>query len=452
MDKSDWDTFDCSNKMDLDTSSGFQGTELDVNEISDDMFRINDDKLIGMVGDDFLTQFGLDDTFNNELFSTDTSFSNQSSTFGGSISEENKEEFKVFDTPIVPDLLIDDVHQNKKLKQQKQIKKENNVSPVILKEQNVPSVNHPAIILPINTIAPTPNVQQIKTTTVHPSKIGLNTSLVQPTSQLVAIQSLPTVMYNYTEANGAIKSQNIHLVNASAGTILTGIPVVFDTESSKPAGNNSYSKPNREGKRSAHNAIERRYRTSINSCICELKSMLVGRDAKLQKSGILRKAIEHIKALEHQNKQLKQENMALKMHLTSGKTGNLKELLTHTGNNMDTGDLTPPRSSDESNPSLSPLHSDNSLPASPYSSDDNGSYSGMAAHSKLTLCMFMFAMLVINPFASLLQNGNNGYTEDYTPGRRSILETDGKKSFHVVFDENILSLNFNQFSAKLQKF
>lgn len=161
--------------------------------------------------------------------------------------------------------------------------------------------------------------------------------------------------------------------------------------------------------------------------------MLVGRDAKLQKSGILRKAIEHIKALEHQNRLLKQENMALKMHLTNEKPGNLKELLTHTSKlseNLVVGDLTPPRSSDESNPSLSPEHSDNSLPASPYSTDDCGSFSGISAHSKLTLCMFMFAMLVVNPFANLLQNGNNAGDVDYTPARRTILKTAGNSNYY----------------------
>lgn len=37
----------------------------------------------------------------------------------------------------------------------------------------------------------------------------------------------------------------------------------------------------KEVKRSAHNAIERRYRTSINDRIIELKNMLVGEEAKV---------------------------------------------------------------------------------------------------------------------------------------------------------------------------
>lgn len=40
------------------------------------------------------------------------------------------------------------------------------------------------------------------------------------------------------------------------------------------------SKP-KEGKRSAHNAIERRYRTSINDKIVELKNMICGAETKV---------------------------------------------------------------------------------------------------------------------------------------------------------------------------
>lgn len=47
-------------------------------------------------------------------------------------------------------------------------------------------------------------------------------------------------------------------------------------------------------KRSAHNAIERRYRSSINDKINDLKNMVVGTEAKLNKSAVLRKAIDYV--------------------------------------------------------------------------------------------------------------------------------------------------------------
>lgn len=66
-------------------------------------------------------------------------------------------------------------------------------------------------------------------------------------------------------------------------------------------------------RRTAHNAIERRYRSSINDKIVELKNIVAGNEAKLNKSAVLRKAIEHILNLEQLNKKLEEEIMALKI-------------------------------------------------------------------------------------------------------------------------------------------
>lgn len=226
----------------------------------------------------------------------------------------------------------------------------------------------------------------------------------------------------------------------NSGTILTAMPIVMDTDSQMIGSGPPKVK---EVKRSAHNAIERRYRTSINSCIVELKNMVVGVDAKLHKSAILRKAIDHIKHLQNQNNKLKQENMFMKMKM-SDKKNSLKDLLVNGPSDIIHGiAITPPRS-DESNPSLSPSHSDCSMPASPLTSfgdsikdesDDNSndmisSARGMTAHSRLTLCMFMFAVFVLNPFSKLLTGGGmnvQNFEEDYT-GRKVLQESSAGKS------------------------
>ena len=261
--------------------------------------------------------------------------------------------------------------------------------------------------------------------------------------QQVLLQANPTVMYTTANVSG---SDNIQLVNAPSGTILTTVPMVFDAENKMHIGTGGPPKV-KEVKRSAHNAIERRYRTSINSCIVELKNIVVGEDAKLHKSAILRKAIDHIRYLQNQTNKLKQENMFLKMQMTDNKHS-LKDLLVSKGNE---NVMTPPRS-DESNPSLSPSHSDHSMPPSPLlsfgdsgikdESDDSNSSSdiitsarGMSSHSRLTLCMFMFAIFVINPFSKML--GAFSGSESFSGGpdeyegdlqRRNILSLDdGKK-------------------------
>ncbi|EDV41105.2 SREBP [Drosophila ananassae] len=214
----------------------------------------------------------------------------------------------------------------------------------------------------------------------------------------------------------------------------------------------------KEVKRSAHNAIERRYRTSINDKITELKNLVVGEQAKLNKSAVLRKSIDKIRDLQRQTHELKAELQRLQRELMARDGSKVKDLLqlgTRPGrgskkrressltSSTDAG-LTPPRS-DVSDPSLSPLHSDISLPPSPYSgstaSCSSGSSSkdelvvpssmrGMATQSRLGLCMFMFAILAINPFKTFLQGRQYGRFGDDDLGgelsgqRRSILSYD----------------------------
>lgn len=315
-------------------------------------------------------------------------------------------------------------------------------SPILLQNSNFYNLK---TIAPSNqTIITASNAKQQKTIpSIQPAPTALPVmQLIQTTSsgdkQPMILQTNPTVMYT-TASDG----QNIQLVNQ--GAILTTVPLVLDGENKFTIGTSSPPVKVKEVKRSAHNAIERRYRTSINSCIVELKNMVVGVDAKLHKSAILRKAIDHIRYLQNVNNKLKQENMYLKNVMTESKHG-LKDLLT-TQQNANV--MTPPRS-DESNPSLSPAHSDSSMPSSPFEdstmkddsdegSDIISSVRGMTSHSRLTLCMFMFAVFLINPLGNMLKIGSNeksSYTIDGS-GRRTILGTDDDYSVSI---QNISSM------------
>ncbi|ESP03687.1 hypothetical protein LOTGIDRAFT_224211 [Lottia gigantea] len=169
-------------------------------------------------------------------------------------------------------------------------------------------------------------------------------------------------------------------------------------------------------KRTAHNAIEKRYRLSINDKIIELKDLVAGKEAKLNKSAILRKAIDYVRYLQNVNTRLKQENMTLKL---AANKQNLEELLSSPHDLVDPSmPLTPP-SSDHN----SPLHSSqgfdsDSSPNSPGFDDGPGSpmdnsmddsfdmhSSGMMDRSRMALCMFMFAILAFNPFNSFFKSG-----------------------------------------------
>lgn len=123
----------------------------------------------------------------------------------------------------------------------------------------------------------------------------------------------------------------------------------------------------------------------------------------MNKSAILRRTIDYIRFLQNSNSRLKKENLALRM----SQKNTLKDLLT-TGDDTYRPEDTPPHSDH----SLSPTHSSPSSPE--YSailkddSDDEMLPSthikrGMLDSSRLTLCMFMLAMMAFNPFGIVLK-------------------------------------------------
>ncbi|XP_063718442.1 sterol regulatory element-binding protein 1-like isoform X2 [Symsagittifera roscoffensis] len=115
-----------------------------------------------------------------------------------------------------------------------------------------------------------------------------------------------------TITRDAYSSQNrsLFVQRSQSGQVMQVIPgsvqsvVVGDCS----GGNNSMlGKP-----RSTHNVIEKRYRLSINDKIVQLKDVVLGPDVKMNKSGILQRAIDYIRSLENGNSQLNKENIKLR--------------------------------------------------------------------------------------------------------------------------------------------
>lgn len=101
-------------------------------------------------------------------------------------------------------------------------------------------------------------------------------------------QPTQTVMYSTPISTVNQGNQNLHTI-LNSGQILTttSIPLVLDSD--KVAINRisatGLKEPKvKEVKRSAHNAIERKYRTSINDKIIELKNIIVGEEAKVRRA------------------------------------------------------------------------------------------------------------------------------------------------------------------------
>lgn len=328
-------------------------------------------------------------------------------------------------------------------------------------------------------ISPNPTVNQLQQIVAIRSNDGVVDGTTIDTNPIIINPT--TVMYTTATDASTVTSanpkQNIQLIDGT--TILaTHVPttILVDSKNSNEMQRMPVTVPKvKEVKRSTHNAIERRYRTSINDKIVELKTMLVGTGGKLNKSAILKKSIDKINDLENENYDLKMENARLREVLSggngSGDTGvdnsTLKNLLlqktlnrqkrrytqSSVGSSADynsgTDRMTPPPTSDESNPSLSPAHSDNtagSMPSSPLGDEEisteithsyhdsehpaakrvRTSNRGMSTHSKLALCVFMFAIITLNPLASLLNSSSRGSDLDgmVSPSRRNILASD----------------------------
>lgn len=125
------------------------------------------------------------------------------------------------------------------------------------------------------------NMSQVTGDKVKP--LLVQATIIKPESQLNQ-----TVMYTtapVTSSNNLNNQTSLHTLVNTGGTILaTGIPLVLDHD--KVAINrinaNGKEPKVKEVKRSAHNAIERKYRTSINDRIVELKNIIVGVDAKVR--------------------------------------------------------------------------------------------------------------------------------------------------------------------------
>ncbi|XP_034749101.1 sterol regulatory element-binding protein 2 isoform X2 [Etheostoma cragini] len=166
-------------------------------------------------------------------------------------------------------------------------------------------------------------------------------------------------------------------------------------------------------RRTTHNIIEKRYRSSINDKIIELRDLVMGNDAKMHKSGVLRKAIDYIKYLQQVNHKLRQENMALKMGNQKNKRAILsedvelkEEIVMMSPPASDSGSGSPQQFSPycvDSEPG-SPLMDHDQMKSEP----DSPSSVGVMDGSRLLLCVLTFFCLSLNPLPSLLGSEASG--------------------------------------------
>ncbi|XP_054159383.1 sterol regulatory element-binding protein 2-like [Oppia nitens] len=270
-------------------------------------------------------------------------------------------------------------------------------------------------------------------TTVAPTSLTVTvanpTATLLTTTPLILQQQPQQQQQPQKEVVDKIPIQRLSTNNSTFGTVSS--TVKRETQSPMSTTSESSSKNSKNGiniinsnninnfgngavpeKRSAHNAIERRYRSSINDKITELKNMIVGNDAKLNKSAVLRKVIDYIHYLQNANAKLKQENIQLKL-----KNGNT---------NSDSNSPSKPNS-----PAMTPPISDcSSAPSSPDQSSQSSSSLFYASDgSRMVLCIVVLAVLTFNPISLLMSTSDAVFNYESGPEGhgRSILNFFGSE-------------------------
>lgn len=312
--------------------------------------------------------------------------------------------------PIDLNKLVQLLQEQQQQKQQLLIQQ--SVQQALINQMTSFQQNQETIQVTTAPLAASPSVAAANSTTfiqkpIEPAVVSI------PSTQLPLIIHRP--METTTNTEKIPISSTAPTVVSALRSINKEIPTV---ESNKIS---SLPKPPQGEKRSAHNAIERRYRSSINDKITELKNIVVGNDAKLNKSAILRKTIDYINYLQNTNAKLKQENSALKLAANAAGV-NTSSFIPSPLPEAKSPEITPPNSDCSSVASSPGQSSSVHSPGSPNFFSSDG--------SKMVLCVFVFAILAFNPFGSIISvykpsdmpfNYTSGSTSASASGR-NILE------------------------------
>lgn len=312
------------------------------------------------------------------------------------------------------------------------------------------TIQHQRVLTPtgqtIQTLSTAPTtvhtVQQQVPVLVQQPQILKTDSLVLTTLKPDGTQVLSTMQSptGITTLTTPIQNTALQVPTLMSSNILTTVPVMMGggdklpIKQLQPGSSHSTSAPRvnaeqgqmsaagvcqgggvvKEGeRRTTHNIIEKRYRSSINDKIVELRDLVMGNDAKMHKSGVLRKAIDYIKYLQQVNHKLRQENLALKMANQKNKPVTLSEDVEL---KQEIVMMSPPASdSGSGSPHQFSPYCVDSEPGSPLldhdpvkSEPESPASVGVMDRSRLLLCALTFFCLSLNPLPSLLGSETAG--------------------------------------------
>uniref|UniRef100_A0A673A204 Sterol regulatory element-binding protein 2 n=1 Tax=Sphaeramia orbicularis TaxID=375764 RepID=A0A673A204_9TELE len=286
------------------------------------------------------------------------------------------------------------------------------------------TIQHQRVLTPtgqtIQTLSTAPTtvhtVQQQVPVLVQQPQILKTDSLVLTTLKPDGTQVLSTMQSptGITTLTTPIQNTALQVPTLMSSNILTTVPVMMGGGDKLPIKQLQPGGVVKEGeRRTTHNIIEKRYRSSINDKIVELRDLVMGNDAKMHKSGVLRKAIDYIKYLQQVNHKLRQENLALKMANQKNKPVTLSEDVEL---KQEIVMMSPPASdSGSGSPHQFSPYCVDSEPGSPLldhdpvkSEPESPSSVGVMDRSRLLLCALTFFCLSLNPLPSLLGSETAG--------------------------------------------
>ncbi|KAH9399599.1 Sterol regulatory element-binding protein 2 [Tyrophagus putrescentiae] len=177
-------------------------------------------------------------------------------------------------------------------------------------------------------------------------------------------------------------------------------------------------------KRSAHNAIEKRYRSSINDKILELKNLIAGPDAKLKKAVILRKVIDYVAFLRRRNETLEKEVEALKrllkaanINIVNSSVNSAPESNSVQQNPSSPGGYSAANSPSSASSASSPMSAASPASATTTTEGRNSSSSGLQAPAtppmnyndptRIVCFGLILSIIAFNPLGSFMGNGNS---------------------------------------------
>lgn len=274
-------------------------------------------------------------------------------------------------------------------------------------------------------------IQAPSISTAHPIQLAIPFTTIGQKAEPIAVtfdqfQSLINSQNDRSNGissllqNSTIIGNNIPLkiVSSTSDTSRSTIKSTIEANCSRPR------------RKSTHNVIEKRYRSSINEKILELKDIVASNDGKIQKSGILKRTVEFIRQLQLTNARLEEENSTLKNILKRLNLTNIPS------NNH----LIEPTSIGSSTCSIDSPSTDESSSPSPKRTRQN---IGMVNGSRLTLCCFMLFVFITNPFNFILDSLHSSTNNDENIGISTRITS---RSLQTI--ENVEQTTFFLFTSK----